>query len=125
KEIKATLSACERAVIVFDEVDVTPPLLYDGIVGLLDHFPFENEVNHKKAIYIFLSNIGSNVITRVAMDAWRAGKNRDDLKFKDFHETVSMESFNAQSTGFSKTRIIERVLVDFFIPFLPLEEKHV
>jgi hypothetical protein len=59
------------------------------------------------------------------MDAWKAGKNREELQFEDFHETVSMESFNAQNTGFSKTRMIERVLVDFFIPFLPMEEKHV
>lgn len=32
---------------------------------------------------------------------------------------------NCTDTGLTKSRIIDKVLVDFYIPFLPMEREHV
>lgn len=53
-------------------------------------------IDHKKAIFIFLSNTGSNQITTITLDGWKAGKRRKELTFHDYEEELKKEAFNKE-----------------------------
>jgi hypothetical protein len=118
--ISQQLRDCERSLFIFEEVDTTPPGVFDALVPFLEY-----STSHKKAIYIFLANTAATEINNIALQAWKDGKSREDLTINDFHVAVSKASFNSMHTGFGKTKLIERHLVSFFVPFLPMERRHI
>lgn len=49
---------------------------------------------------------------------------REDTKINDFERVLEITSYN-ENGGLQKTNLMESSLVDLFIPFLPLEQRHV
>lgn len=49
---------------------------------------------------------------------------REDTKISDFERVLEISSYN-ENGGLQKTNLMESSLVDLFIPFLPLERRHV
>ncbi|RXN10020.1 torsin-1A-like isoform X1 [Labeo rohita] len=108
-------------------MDKMHPQLIDGIKPFLDYNPYVDGVSFNKAIFIFLSNAGGNVITEVALDFWREGKGRKEIRMnsKELENKISQNIKNEKTGGFSHSSLIEHHLVDHYIPFLPLELEHV
>jgi len=126
RSIKRVVNQCPRALFIFDEVDKIPTGVLDALVPYIEHPGQVLDGNdYKKAIYVFLSNVGATEITRIAELAWKDGRRREELTFKDFQQTLSNEAFSTRATGLYRSRMIDKVLVDHFIPFLPLERHHV
>lgn len=92
------MKKCPRALFVFDEVDKTPVGVLDVLVPYIHH-PGQilDGYDYKKAIFVFLSNVGANNITRISHMAWKEGKQREELSFKDFEHVLSNEVFNDNS----------------------------
>ncbi|XP_016354255.1 torsin-1A-like isoform X2 [Sinocyclocheilus anshuiensis] len=103
------------------------PQLIDAIKPFLDYNARVDGVSFRKAIFVFLSNAGGNVITGVALDFWREGNIRENLWMdsKELEIKISQNIFNDENSGFLHSSIIDEHLVDHYIPFLPLELKHV
>ena len=95
----------------------------------------------RKNIFIFLSNTGGKEITNAALSTWREGKSREEISFAQVCNLAQIEmlhwkflsqlepliaagAFN-EAGGLQFSRVIERSLVDVFVPFLPLERTHV
>ena len=95
----------------------------------------------RKNIFIFLSNTGGKEITDAALSTWREGKSREEISFAQVCNLAQIEmlhwkflsqlepliaagAFN-EAGGLQFSRVIERSLVDVFVPFLPLERTHV
>ncbi|KAL8174748.1 UNVERIFIED_CONTAM: Torsin-1A [Gekko kuhli] len=123
--VRGNVSACARSVFIFDEMDKMHAGLIDSIKPFLDYYEQLDGVSYRKAIFIFLSNAGAEKITEVALDFWRSGKRREDLGLRDLESSVSVSVFNNKNSGFWHSSLIDRNLIDYFIPFLPLEYKHV
>ncbi|XP_035040041.1 torsin family 1 isoform X2 [Hippoglossus stenolepis] len=123
--IKGNVTNCERSMFVFDEMDKMHPGLIDGIKPFLDYYDKLDGVSYRKAIFIFLSNAGSDKIAKTALDFWKAGKDREDIQLKDLESLLSLSVFNNNQSGFYRTSLIDKNLVDFFIPLLPLEYQHI
>ncbi|XP_063000711.1 torsin-1A-like [Elgaria multicarinata webbii] len=123
--IRGNVSDCARSIFIFDEMDKMHAGLIDSIKPFLDYYEELDGVSYRKAIFIFLSNAGAEEITKVALDFWRRGKRREDLGLRDVEAPVSVSVFNNKNSGFWHSSLIDRNLVDYFIPFLPLEYKHV
>ncbi|XP_019937065.2 torsin family 1 isoform X2 [Paralichthys olivaceus] len=123
--IKGNVSNCERSMFVFDEMDKMHPGLIDGIKPYLDYYDKLDGVSYRKAIFIFLSNAGSDKIDQTALDFWKAGQNREEIELKDLESLLSLSVFNNHQSGFYRTSLIDKNLVDFFVPLLPLEYQHV
>ncbi|XP_054854310.1 torsin-1A-like [Eublepharis macularius] len=123
--VRGNVSACARSVFIFDEMDKMHAGLIDSIKPFLDYYEQLDGVSYRKAIFIFLSNAGAEKITEVALDFWRSGKRREDLELQDLESSVSVSVFNNKNSGFWHSSLIDRNLIDYFIPFLPLEYKHV
>lgn len=132
KIILNSLSECERSMFVFDEVDKMPEGVLNALVPFLDYNPsqrmetaFGHEyVSQRKAIYIFLSNTGGAQIARHLRNLWKQGKQRDQTKIQDFEQLIPIEAFNEKG-GLRRSDTIESSVIDYYVPFLPLEEKQV
>ncbi|TSK72029.1 Torsin-1B [Bagarius yarrelli] len=107
------------------KMDKMHPGLIDSIKPYLDYYDQLDGVSYRKAIFIFLSNAGGENIVQVALDFWKAGKEREEIQLKDLETALSLSVFNNKNSGFWHTSLIDKNLVDFFVPFLPLEYKHV
>nr|XP_040053236.1 torsin-1A-like [Gasterosteus aculeatus aculeatus] len=121
--IKGNVTNCGRSMFIFDEMDKMQPGLIDSIKPYLDYHENLDGVSYRKAIFIFLSNAGREGIIQTALDFWKAGQDREELELKDLETVLSVSVFNNKNSYFSS--LIDKNPVDFFIPFLPLEYRHV
>ena len=78
-----------------------------------------------KVTFILLSNTGGREITGATYDFWKMGKLRSDLRYADYEQMILKGAFNEVGTGLHKSLIIDKSLIDIYVPFLPLEQKHV
>ncbi|XP_003470991.2 torsin-1B [Cavia porcellus] len=125
KWIRGNVSACPTSVFIFDEMDKLHPGVIDAIKPFLDYYEQVDGVSYRRAIFIFLSNAGGDLITRTALDFWRAGRKREEIRLKDLEPVLSVGVFNNKHSGLWHSTLIDRNLIDYFIPFLPLEYRHV
>ncbi|XP_074067059.1 torsin-1B isoform X2 [Macrotis lagotis] len=94
KWIRGNVSVCARSVFIFDEMDKLHRGLIDAIKPFLDYYEQVDGISYRKAMFIFLSNAGGDLITRTALDFWRAGKKREDIQLKDLEPALSLGVFN-------------------------------
>ncbi|KAM4696585.1 torsin-1A-like [Rhinophrynus dorsalis] len=123
--IRGNVSNCDRSIFIFDEVDKMHSGLLDSIKPFLDYYEQLDGVSYRKAIFIFLSNTGGEVISRLALEFWKNGKKREDIKLSDVEQHLSLNAFNKKDSGLWHCSLIDKNLIDFFVPFLPLEFSHV
>ena len=122
--IKGNVSLCGKAMFIFDEMDKMPGGLIDTIKPYIDHYPEINGVDYRKSIFIFLSNTGGNDITRKTLEHWEAGRAREEIGLKDMEEVINLGAFNEKG-GLWHSSLVEKNLISAFVPFLPLERRHV
>nr|XP_060613612.1 torsin-1B [Anolis sagrei ordinatus] len=123
--IRGNVSACARSVFIFDEMDKLHPGILDAIKPFLDYYDNIDGVSYRKAIFLFLSNAGGDLITKVALDFWRRGEVREKIQLRDLESVLSVGAFNNKNSGLWHSSLIDRNLIDYYVPFLPLEYKHV
>ncbi|XP_049581893.1 torsin-3A [Syngnathus scovelli] len=122
--IRDTVLRCSQTLFIFDEAEKLHPGLIDAIKPYMAHYDNVDGVNYRKAIFLFLSNIGGATINDVALDFWHSGQNREDIGMEDLEHRLRSETMEAQG-GFSKSELMSGHLIDFFVPFLPLEYRHI
>ncbi|XP_034752213.1 torsin-1A-like [Etheostoma cragini] len=125
QRIKDNVRNCERSMFIFDEMDKMHPGLIDGIKPYLGYHNNLDEVSYRKAIFIFLSNAGGESITQTALDFWKAGRDREEIELSDVETLLASSAFHSKNDGLWHSSLIDENLVDFFVPFLPLEYRHV
>lgn len=123
--IKGNVTNCPQSLFIFDEMDKMHPGLIDSIKPYLDYYDKLDGVSYRKAIFIFLSNAGGESIIQTALDVWKAGRSREEIELSDVETALSLAVFNNKQSGLWHSSLIDKNLVDFFVPFLPLEYKHV
>ncbi|XP_014470387.1 PREDICTED: torsin-1A-like [Dinoponera quadriceps] len=129
EKISESLRKCERSMFVFDEVDKMPEGLLNTLVPFLDYHSYHKSSKHNefiyqnKAIFIFLSNTGSAQIVRQLASLWERGKKREDMRLQDFEKLIADGAFNEKG-GFHHSDTIQTNVIDYYVPFLPLEEVH-
>lgn len=122
--IRGNVSKCERSLFIFDEIDKMPLGMIDGIKPFIDYHESIDGIDFRKAIFIFLSNTGGPEITRCMLEMWHQGRKREDISMGDMEHLVQRGAFNEKG-GLHKSELIQHSLVDHYVPFLPLERKHV
>ena len=119
-----SVSKCSRSLFIFDEMDKMPPGLIDVLKPYLDHYPDVEKIDYRKSIFIFLSNTGGRLINDVTLNHWKEGKKREHITIKEMDEVINFGEFNNKG-GFWHSSLIEKNLIDCFIPFLPLERSYI
>uniref|UniRef100_A0A8D8Y454 Torsin-like protein n=2 Tax=Cacopsylla melanoneura TaxID=428564 RepID=A0A8D8Y454_9HEMI len=127
--IISNVTACERSIFIFDEVDKFPKGLLNVLKPFLDHHAVYNQVPFSNTIFMFLSNAGGKAIMDQLIELQKggwvlSGKSRADLKLNDFEPVTKFFSYN-EPGGFHTSDIIAHNVIDHYIPFMPLETEHV
>lgn len=123
-DITNTVKNCPKSVFIFDEIDKMPAGILEAIAPMLDHHNNINGVSFRQAVFIFLTNTAGNEISLALAAMMRKGMSRDDVKLYAFEELCQRAAFNLIG-GLQHSGVIEASLIDHYIPFLPLELKHV
>ncbi|UJR09216.1 hypothetical protein I4U23_013464 [Adineta vaga] len=126
KDIEKATSACQHATFVFDEVDKMPVQLLETILYYIDfHTPtYAQPIDFRKTIFIFLSNTGGKDINIIAQNNHFSSIERRDYNITEFQRALANAAFS-EAGGLWHASLINRHLVTFFVPFLPLEHSHV
>ncbi|CAG2165758.1 unnamed protein product [Oppiella nova] len=118
------VKTCDRSLIIFDEIAELVPGVIDVIKPFIDYNPVVDSIDYRKSIFIFISEIGGAAINKATYDHHLSGRERTDLTMKDLEPLVNFGAFN-ENGGLYKSDIVEKNLIDAFVPFLPLEKKHI
>ncbi|XP_054267612.1 torsin-1A-like [Macrosteles quadrilineatus] len=124
EDLQEKISLCQRSIFVFDEVDKYPPYVLDAIKPYIDYNTHIDGYDYRKAIFIFMTNIGGPLISQISLQKWLKGIDREDFKLSDFEQPIRKHSFNCEG-GFYQSDLIRHHLIDYIVPFLPLERPHV
>ncbi|XP_037324982.2 torsin-3A isoform X1 [Pungitius pungitius] len=122
--IRDVVLRCPQTLFIFDEAEKLHPGLIDAIKPYMDHYDNVDGVSYRRAIFLFLSNIGGATINDVALDFWHSGQNREDIGMEDLEHRLRAETMESHG-GFAQSELMSGHLIDFFVPFLPLEYRHV
>ena len=123
--ILGNVTICPDTIFIFDEVDKMPASVLDALKPFLDHHAIINGIDMSRSIFILLSNTGGREITSKTLQHWEEGKARSELRYADFEPMILKGAFNEGEGGLRKSAIIDKSLIDAYIPFLPLEQVHV
>lgn len=123
-DIISIISNCKKSIFVFDEVEKMPAGVFESIASILDYHSHSVQVDFRQAIFIFLTNAGGDEITNALEGIMARGKYREQTKIQDFEYIAEVAAYNVDG-GLKKASIITSGLIDHFIPFLPLERRHV
>ena len=115
---------CERSLFIFDEFDKMPTGLADVLKPFLDFHDHIEQIDFRKNIFVFLSNTAGDIINKETVKHFRNGSRREELTSKHMNNILSHALFNMEG-GLKSSDLIFAGLVDFFVPFLPLERHHV
>ena len=128
KEIKNLIQnqarICDRSIFIFDEMDKMPAGLIDGLKPYLDNYNEIEGLNYRKNIFIFLSNLGAEEINNETYNHLKSGKIREEVTNHQM-QVVLQEAISNETGGLKDTVLMSAGLVDVFVPFLPLEKKHI
>ncbi|XP_070491567.1 torsin-like protein [Chironomus tepperi] len=125
QEIYNGVDKCAYSLFVFDEVDKMPPGVFDSITALLDHHSLIKGKDFKKSIFLFLTNHGGEEMTFVLHQLTaKKGLYRHETKLHHFEEIMKVGVYNKEG-GLKDSNLIKSAVIDFYFPFLPLEEPHI
>ncbi|XP_065830174.1 torsin-1A-like [Oscarella lobularis] len=117
--------ACGRFLFVFDEMDKMPLGLVDVIYPFVDYHHAVDGVDFRQGIFIFLSNSRAAKINKYMLEQYKKGIRREDIKVRELDHILSVAAFNEKDGSLWHSRLISNHLIDYFVPFLPLERRHV
>ncbi|XP_076468224.1 torsin-1A-like isoform X2 [Babylonia areolata] len=124
--VEKQVKKCPQSLFIFDEIDKLPGGLIDTIKPYLDYHEQLGGVDYRHAIFIFLSNTGGESITQYVLQRRRDGGSREDIGLADVENVLAKAALNSQSKGgLWHSQVVSMHLVTAFIPFLPLERRHV
>lgn len=123
--VQGNLTQCARSVFIFDEMEKMPPSLVDVLEPFLGPFHVVYSTNYRKAIYVFISTVGQQVINRMALESRESGRDREEIRLSELEDAIAQAAYNSTDSGFFESRIIKLRLVTRFVPFLPLSRVHV
>ncbi|XP_043914252.1 prosalusin [Protopterus annectens] len=123
--IEGNLTVCGRSVFIFDEIDQMPPGLIDVIEPFLGGSWVVYGSNYRRSFFIFISTRGEEQINHVAVEFWKAQKDREEIELQDLESSLSKAIYNDQKSGLWHSKVIEKNLFNFLVPFLPLRPHHV
>ena len=120
--IMGNSSLCNEQLYVFDEAKRFPSGLLDSLVPFFDPgSPFSEKV--RRSIFIFLYE-GEEPVVKWAVELYQAGIDRDSLTLKDA-EKVIMPFIMEEQGSMQSSQLVSKGLINYHLPFLPLERKHV
>ncbi|XP_017509214.3 torsin-3A [Manis javanica] len=125
-QIRKTQESCHQTLFIFDEAEKLHPGLLEAIrPNLKCQAPEDHRAESPRSIFLFLSNLGGNIINKVVLNLLKAGWSREDIAMEHLESSLQAELVESSDGAFGHSHLVKENLIDFFVPFLPLEYRHV
>ncbi|XP_006887829.1 PREDICTED: torsin-3A [Elephantulus edwardii] len=125
-QIQETQQRCHQTLFIFDEAEKLHPELLEALGQHLERWaPTSHTAETPRTIFLFLSNLGGNIINEVVLNLLKAGHSREEMTMEHLEPQLRAEIVQSTDSGFGRSRLVKENLIDFFVPFLPLEYRHV
>lgn len=135
-EIKTIIRRCGRPLIIFEEIDKLEEAVIDVLFPYFDQQYSVGNIDFRKAIFVFSSNIGAREISYETCIQFNKTQESSDFDVEQFYHIIRQASYNGLSKqqsssqfssrgGFTMAKFIKHCLISSFVPFLPLEMNHV
>lgn len=118
KRIENSVKQCPQSMFIFDEIDKTRPGILDIVTPYIDYLDHLDGIDYRYAIFIFLSNTGGENILKQSLAYTNIG-------LKEMERIISKSALRTKGSGFYDSAIISKHLITSYVPFNPLEKKHV
>ncbi|XP_021515859.1 torsin-3A [Meriones unguiculatus] len=126
RQMQETRRRCHQSTFIFDEAEKLHPGLLELLGPHLERrTPEADRPEPPRAIFLFLSNLGGSVINEVVLGLLKAGRSREKITMQHLETPLQSEIMESADSSFGSSRLVKENLIDFFIPFLPLEYRHV
>ncbi|XP_078325224.1 torsin-1A-like [Crassostrea virginica] len=120
--IETSVKECPQSLFIFDEIDKMPPGLIDTIKPYLDFYEQLGGTDYRKATFLFLSNTAGDAISKHVLSNWL---NREDIELKEMEHIISKATINTKTSGMYHSDIIYKHMITAYVPFLPMERRHI
>ncbi|EHB17509.1 Torsin-3A, partial [Heterocephalus glaber] len=125
-QIQGTQQRCHQSLFMFDEAEKLHPELLELLGPHLERWaPEGHRTESPRTIFLFLSNLGGNVINEVVLNLLKAGWTREAITMEHLEPHLQAEIRQSTESSFGHSHLVKENLIDFFVPFLPLEYRHV
>lgn len=108
---------------IFDEMDKIP----DGLVSILKPFldtrGLKSSLNLNQFVFLFLSNSGGQLINKYVLEHYKQGYARDTIDLVSLEGLLHRYAETNPSAWYNE--LMKTEVIDYFVPFLPLERSHV
>ncbi|XP_036891118.1 torsin-3A isoform X2 [Sturnira hondurensis] len=126
EQVRKTQEGCHQTLFVFDEAEKLHPALLEALGSHLERRAPENHgAGAPRTIFLFLCNLGGDAINEVVLELFRAGRPREEVAMGHLEPRLQAELAASTDSGFGHSRLVTENLIDLFVPFLPLEYRHV
>ncbi|VDD91729.1 unnamed protein product [Enterobius vermicularis] len=122
--IRGNISLCDRNLFIFDEVDKAPQTVFDVVKPFTDYHSNIDGVDYRKSIFIFISNAAGGEVADRTLEHYNRGDEREQITLEEMEEPIALNVYNSIG-GMEESQLIASSLIDHFVPYLPLERKHV
>lgn len=115
---------CQHSVFIFDKVDQFDEDVLLMLASILKDLSSSALAPHEfyRPIFIFLSDIAANQIKDRLLAVIKGGRSRDEATIFDFD--VLWDNIYVSKRATHNT-LIPKDIIDYFVPFLPMERKYV
>lgn len=125
-QVRKMQAHCHQTLIIFDEAEKLHPELLEALGPHLERqAPDNHRAESRRTIFLFLSNLGGNIINEVVLNLLKAGRAREEITMEHLEPHLQAEIAASTDSDFGHSRLVKENLIDFFVPFLPLEYRHV
>lgn len=125
-QMQETRRRCQQSMFIFDEAEKLHPELLELLGPHLEaRVPEAQGAEPPRAIFLFLSNLGGSVINEVVLGLLKAGWSREEITMQHLETPLQAEILESADSSFGSSRLVKENLIDLFVPFLPLEYRHV
>lgn len=125
-QMQETRRRCQQSMFIFDEAEKLHPELLELLGPHLEaRVPEAQGAEPPRAIFLFLSNLGGSVINEVVLGLLKAGWSREEITMHHLETPLQAEILESADSSFGSSRLVKENLIDLFVPFLPLEYRHV
>lgn len=115
---------CERALIVFENMQDLPESVVESISAVLEHLSNMGGTAYQQATIVLISTSGSERIRHVLDQNMNDGYLRERMTLQQFADVLAKSAYVANDRAEQKS-LIPSSVIDAYIPFLPLEREHV
>uniref|UniRef100_A0A914YLD8 Torsin-1A C-terminal domain-containing protein n=1 Tax=Panagrolaimus superbus TaxID=310955 RepID=A0A914YLD8_9BILA len=111
-------------------MDKFPRVVIDSLLEFIDFDAkiYGKEGDSRKSIFIFLSNSATRIIDgEVYKHIYESQKSRDLIRYENLKHLLREAAFNdgIKFSGLRHSEIVRKSLINYYIPFLPLQKSHI